>query len=378
MGLHASTQPHLLIVDDDPVSLNLAVSIFGQQYQITTAEDGQAALDALSDAIDLVLLDVELPRVHGFEVLRRIRASAEYTRLPVMLVSGLSDSEDIARGLLLGANDYIVKPVDPRLARARLNTQLALKRMMDAQQHALSELQAAQQMKDHFFSIASHDLQNPINTIQMAHFLLRGMIEPNADTQKLLNNIELALDSMQEIVRDYLDTAALQSSAIDLSVAPVEVNQVLWDVAMQHTVAAQKKGILLTVCDSSGTVIADARRLAQALGNLVSNAIKYSPAGSEVLISSDQSEHGVRIAVRDYGPGIPAAERDLLFREFSKTSSRPTAGETSTGLGLWIVKQLIGLQGGVVGADFPDEGGSNFWIELPTAHQPIALKAYAS
>ena len=183
---------------------------------------------------------------------------------------------------------------------------------------------------------------------------------------------------MQEIVRDYLDTAALQSSAIDLSVAPVEVNQVLWDVAMQHTVAAQKKGILLTVCDSSGTVIADARRLAQALGNLVSNAIKYSPAGSEVLISSDQSEHGVRIAVRDYGPGIPAAERDLLFREFSKTSSRPTAGETSTGLGLWIVKQLIGLQGGVVGADFPDEGGSNFWIELPTAHQPIALKAYAS
>jgi len=112
-------------------------------------------------------------------------------------------------------------------------------------------------------------------------------------------------------------------------------------------------------------VEADGTRLVQAFENLISNAIKYSPSGSAVRIETRNNSGCVRISVIDQGEGIPENERPLLFQPFSRLSTRPTAGEHSTGLGLWIVKQLVALHGGEVGLDCPSEGGSNFWVDLP-------------
>ncbi|MEP7290138.1 MAG: ATP-binding protein, partial [Chloroflexota bacterium] len=114
-------------------------------------------------------------------------------------------------------------------------------------------------------------------------------------------------------------------------------------------------------------VMADQRLLRQVVGNLVSNAIKFSPPGTQTCLWADVVNDRVRIYVADGGPGIPPEERGKLFTMFSKLSTRPTGGETSTGLGLWIVKELIQLQGGRVGIDQPADGGSAFWVELPAA-----------
>ncbi len=111
--------------------------------------------------------------------------------------------------------------------------------------------------------------------------------------------------------------------------------------------------------------MADRRLLMQVLGNLVGNALKFSPHNSVVMIWSEGDEHWVRINVADQGPGIPFEERKNLFQMFSKLSVRPTGSETSTGLGLWIVKNLVEMQGGKVGVDCPPDGGSIFWFELP-------------
>jgi signal transduction histidine kinase len=118
---------------------------------------------------------------------------------------------------------------------------------------------------------------------------------------------------------------------------------------------------------SEGTMLADPRRLGQAVSNLLSNAIKYSPPGSEVTLSAAPQGSRVRLSVQDEGPGIPAAERSRLFRPFGKTSVRPTGGESSTGLGLWIVRQLVTLQDGCAGTEFPPDGGAIFWLELPAS-----------
>ena len=120
-----------------------------------------------------------------------------------------------------------------------------------------------------------------------------------------------------------------------------------------------------------GMISADRERVTQVLNNLISNAIKYSPRGSTVTLWTELQAHSVRICVSDQGPGIPAEERGRLFTQFGKLSTRPTEGENSTGLGLWIVKHLVTLLNGQVGVECPPEGGSIFWIELPApAYSP--------
>jgi signal transduction histidine kinase len=306
-----------------------------------------------------------MPYMDGFGLLKAIRETAELAHLPVILVSGMSDSEDIARGLKLGANDYLTKPVDNQITLARVGSQLQLKELVDAHKQAISELQAIQKMRDRFFRIASHDLKNPMNNIRMAQFLLRSTVGDNPEGTKLLDNIEIALETMDDIVQDFLETAALQSEAVDLELDRIEVDDLLWDMVMQFNIAAHKKDIQLDVNASNLSVVADRKRLSQIVSNLLSNALKFSPRGRVVQLWAEQRGSIVRVNVRDQGPGVPEEERELLFHEFSRLTPRPTAGESSTGLGLWIVKQLVVLQNGQVGADFPDVGGSVFWVELP-------------
>jgi signal transduction histidine kinase len=360
-------KPHILIADDDPLATRLLGSFLSDQYLVTTTADGREALDRLEQAqVDLILSDINMPEMNGYQLLTAVRAHPDYKDIPVILISGLAETSDIVRGLEMGANDYLTKPLDREIALARIRTQLTLKHLLDSQKRDINELKNAQLMRERFFHIASHDLKNPMNNIRMAHFLLRGMLEEDPSADILLSNIEIALENMQNIVNDFLDMAVIQSQALDLKLTDVLVEDVLWDVIIQFNVSAQKKDIVLKLDQVSGHVYADFRRLAQALSNLVSNAIKYSPRGSVVTLATETHGDRVRILIRDQGPGIPEHERSLLFQEFGKLSTKPTEGEGRTGLGLWIVKQLTTLQHGTVGADFPPEGGSLFWVELPT------------
>lgn len=370
---------HLLIVDDDEALTVLLRGILEPHYHVTVNSNGQEALHLLPQhKYDLILCDIHMPDFDGFQVLAGVRNMPDYADTPVILISGVSDSSDIVRGLEKGANDYLSKPVDKQVALARIRTQLALKQSLDAQKQMIHELKNVQVMRDRFFHIASHDLKNPMNNIRMAHFLLRGMLEDDPSADVLLENIEIALDSMQSIVGDFLDLAAIQSQALDLKLDDVLVEDALWDVIIQFNISAQKKNIVLKLDEVAGHVRADSRRLVQALGNLVSNAIKYSPRDTVVTLSTERKDETIRILIQDQGPGIPTEERGLLFSEFSKLSTTPTEGEGRTGLGLWIVKQLVTLQNGLVGAEFPECGGSVFWVELPVASPIVEKQVLAS
>jgi signal transduction histidine kinase len=226
---------------------------------------------------------------------------------------------------------------------------------------------AVRQMREQFFTIASHDLQHPISNIYAAQRLLRETTSGDPAATELLDEIELSLEVMQEIIRDYLETAALQAGALDLRLETADVEEMLWAAAAQHAAAAQKKGIIVSIPIAEGCALADPRRLAQAVNNLLSNALKYSPPGSQVRLTGMACGDRVRISVQDQGPGIPPAERARLFSQFGRTSARPTGGENSTGLGLWIVRQLMAMQNGRAGVDCPPEGGSIFWLDLPAA-----------
>ncbi len=361
--------PRLLIVDDNEVNRILLERLFRSQgYQTDSAVDGQAALQQLqAHPFDIVLMDIMMPVMDGLTALEHIRASEDTASLPVVLISAMSDADDIVRGLELGANDYITKPVDMEIAIARVKTQITLKLLMDERKATIQRMEESQKMRDQFFRMASHDLKGPLTNLRVSQMLMQELVDANNDkAHRILETMRITINSMTQVVEDFLDTSAMQSGEIDIKLEAVSVLALLRDIIAQQTPYAHEKNIQIAVDNIHGTVKCDPARTAQVINNLLSNAIKYSEPGTMVRVWTSKEDGGVRIFVADEGPGIPEQERVRLFQPFGKLSTQPTGGESSHGLGLWIAKHLIDLQDGAIGVTCPPSGGSVFWVALPS------------
>jgi two-component system sensor histidine kinase/response regulator len=356
----------LLVVDDDSVNRVLLKRIFEAEHTVVGASNGTAALELLErEKFDLVLLDLMMPGMNGYQVLERIRQNPALADLPVIIISAKSDNSDVVRGLEMGAHDFIAKPIHIDMARARVQTQLALKRLSDEHKQTIQELRIAQQMQDNFYRIVSHDLKGPLTNLRMAHFLLRDIVGSDEQLNTILDNVELSLNEMHDMIRVFLDVMMLQPGMLQVEIDCLRADEILQNVAGQYRLTAEHKTIHLQVEPTDVRLFADQRLLNQMISNLVSNAIKFSPQNTLVTLWAEADGPQVHLYVSDQGPGIPLEERGRLFEMFSRLSPRPTGAETSTGLGLWIVKQLVEAQNGHVGVEFPADGGSVFWIELP-------------
>lgn len=365
--ISSDNTPHILIVDDKEFNREILDRILANDYRTMGAEDGFEVLDLMKKhRFDLILLDIMMPRMDGIELLKKIREVTPSTDLPIILVSALKDKKDIVRGLQAGANDYIVKPVDISIVQARVKTHLHIKDAFDMQKKAVQKLEEADILKNKLLTIASHDLKVPLSNIFMAESLLRelsNLEDPTIVT--ILDNMKMTLKNMNQIIVEFLDMASLQSGTIDVDLEPVILDGVINSVIEQYNLSSKEKGSVIYSLTTEGVVLADSERLKQILSNLVSNALKYSPPNSEIKVNVLQNTDTFIIQVIDQGPGIPESEREQLFKEFGKLSPRPTGNESSTGLGLWIVKQMVELINGQVGVDCPESGGSIFWVELP-------------
>jgi signal transduction histidine kinase len=363
---HTELRPRILIADDESDAAELLARILERDYVVMVAGGGVEAAHLLnSHAFDLVLLDVMMQDMNGLAVLQMIRSLPRYTDVPVMLVSSLSSSDEIVQGLRRGANDYVTKPYDMDVVQARIKTQLSLKRRHDVQRHDLIDLKTNAEMKSRFLRMASHDLKNPLNNIRLAHYYLQTVFGVEADAQDALNTIETAVLSINHLIEEFVETAALEEGRTTVQLERVTVEDVIWEVIARHGAEANRKNITLLMGDTDGVVVADRTRLFQIISNLVGNAVKFSPVGAMVTVSSSLVDDRVHITVADEGPGIPLAERSSLFSPYTKLSVRPTGGESGSGLGLWIVRELARLQHGIVGVECPLDGGSLFWVDLP-------------
>lgn len=365
----------ILVVDDEPDSRRLFERAFmgidDADYDVISVDNGQAALELMeTQPFDVVLLDVMLPGMTGFEVLEHARSNPYLRELPIIMITGATATQDVVTALKIGANDYLSKPIDIDIVRARVNLQIEHKRLNDERKNAIDKLQLIQTLHLRLFRMASHDMQSPLNTLQMTEFALRNTVGDQSDAAPMLDVIHHTVGLMQALVKDYLDLAALQSGALAITPEPTHLEHALLNVVMQFSYPAQAKEVAIVPGHLGGTVMADAVRLEQIVGNLVSNAIKYTTPGSTVQVWTEELEDRIRLCVADEGPGIPEADRPLLFQEFSKLKARPTNGERSTGLGLWIVHYLVTLHHGEVGVECPEDGGSIFWVELPRHMTP--------
>jgi two-component system, sensor histidine kinase and response regulator len=360
------SRPRVLVIEDDPDARQRLQAALERDYRLQVVGSSLEALELLRKEIfDLVLVDILLPDMAEMELLNRIRAISLTADVPVMLISPRATDQAILQGLQHGANDYITRPFDMEVVRVRIKNQLALKKRLDEQQQTIAMLKTRDEIKDRFLRIATHDLKNPLNNILLAQYQLRNVVGDDPNAAEALDTIEDTVHSMSDLVEDYLDSAALETGYPELKLELIEVEDVISEVVLRYSMIANRKNIAIVVGKASGLVLADHDRLVQILNNLISNAVKFSSPDSTVTVCTELRGSMIRLQVVDHGPGIPQAERQSLFKPFSKLSPRPTGGESSSGLGLWIVKELATLQNGAVGMDCPPEGGSVFWVELP-------------
>ena len=350
----------ILIVDDTPANLGVLVETLGVAgYLLMVAEDGEEALaQTLQIQPDLILLDVMMPGIDGFETCRRLKARAETRDIPVLFMTALNETTDKVKAFAAGAVDYISKPIEHEEALARVGTHLAIRRLQ-------RELQEQVALKQRFMKIAGHDLRNPLFLILLATELARRQTGIPPKVIRFLESIEESAAHIRRIIDTFLEIRTPAPGPKEIG--GVDLGLLGTAVVRQHEHAAERKNIRL-ILESAETlplVRCEAALSYQAFSNFISNALKFTPVGGQVTVRTQQLDKTVRVEVQDTGPGVPVNERDRLFRKPGRLSPRPTAGEESTGHGLTIVKQLVESQFGRVGATFPAHGGSVFWFELP-------------
>ena len=339
-------------------------------YALALADAGETALRQLeaSSDIDLAILSGALADMSAVALVRAIRGKYPAATLPLIVLADDGDPDEVALAFQLGADNCLTRPFTEAALKARVEALLALKRSYDRARAERAELAQSDLQRLQVSRMASHDLQSPLSNIRLAVKELERAAEGDrTEVNHALQIIRRMAERIEDIMSSYLDVMELNSGRLEYKLKPVNLRDVIVNVVSQYELAARKKDMALAVVTTDGWVMADAERVVQALGNLVSNAIKYSPLGSQVRIATSVKPDYARITVADQGPGISPAERSSLFQEFGKLSTYPTGGESRTGLGLWIVKQLVEAQQGFVDAEFPETGGSIFSIALPTA-----------
>ena len=375
----------ILIVDDVPENLQVLASYLSRAgYEVLPATSGPKALNfARARMPSLILLDVSMPEMDGFEVCRCLKNMPELSNIPVLFITARTDTEDVVRGFNVGGVDYITKPFNSIELLARVHTHLELKNARDAllkyNQELTRQGDALRQLdeeKNRLLSIVSHDMRGAFgNVIGVCESLLQpdGNI-PREETDETLRLIVQESEHMMLLGQNLLNADAIGKRALQLRPETVDPGESVKFVADKHRRSAALKQVTVTVAPASPTdrtspMFTDRNALVQILDNLVSNAVKFSLAGGEVslAIKSDPASGRTQFSVTDTGPGLTPEDQQNLFREFSPLSSRPTHGEQSFGLGLWIVKRTTEAMGGEVRYETNPQGrGASFHVLLPT------------
>jgi two-component system sensor histidine kinase/response regulator len=355
----------VLVVDDDRVNrIILSTSLQELGYLAGTAVNGEQALAMLqAEPYDVVLLDLVMPGLSGYEVLSHIKRDPSLRHLPVIVISATQELNSVIQCIELGATDYLHKPFDPVLLRARLAASLATKRLHDAEQAHLRELRRHNAELDAFTHTVAHDLKQPLSTIIGFSDLL--LEEDDTITleerRELLGRIISIGHGMNRIIKELLVLASVRKEPIEL--APFDTAACLRAVEERMALSIKEHQATLTRPSNWPLALGHAPWVEEVWANYLSNALKYGGNPPQIELGATRHDGMVRFWVRDSGPGIPRERQSELFTPFTRLTQARTEGQ---GLGLSIVQRIMDKMGGRVGVESELGQGSTFWFELPT------------
>jgi two-component system sensor histidine kinase/response regulator len=352
------TKPHpsqtILIVDDTPANLLLLSRMLTDRgYRPIQALSGELALEvAHKERPDLILLDIAMPKMNGYEVCERLKADPALKDIPIIFISALSGTIDKVKAFSLGCVDYVTKPFQFEEVYARVQTHLQVRRL--------------EKLRDDLTHMIVHDLRNPLSGIcgVLDVLELRESRSLSVGAQKLVTSARRSASELRNMIASLLDVSKMEGGEMKLHREPCDLAALIRDVV---ATTQPLPGNRLVSCDVAGamavTVAVDVGLLRRVLQNLLSNALKYTPESGTVRIVVTPTPSEVRVEVVDAGPGIAPEYHQRIFEKFGQVED--CLNRLGTGLGLTFCKLAVEAHGGRIGVESEVGKGSTFWFTLP-------------
>jgi signal transduction histidine kinase len=338
----------LLVADDNADMRTYLRELLRPWYTVETVGDGTQAMDAARRSKpDLILSDVMMPNVDGFSLLRALRGDRELCEIPVILLSARAGEESRIEGLGAGADDYIVKPFHARELLARVGAMLELTEVRQRQRRHLEEVD---RQKNEFLAMLAHELRNPLAPIRNAGELLSRTVASEPQARAALATVDRQVRHLTRLVDDLLDISRITQGRIELHRGPVRLEQVIAQAveAVDPLIHQQRHRITVVSSRKPLVVHGDPDRLVQCVGNILTNAVKYTPPDGEIRVESGEENGHARVTVADNGVGIPADLLSSVFDLFVQGERTLDRAQGGLGVGLTIVKRLVEMHGGSI------------------------------
>lgn len=407
MGSNIDSQGCILIVDDMAINARLLASMLKiAGYATITASNGPEALAILGlptadidtngtlppeaegeacaaeetpaaecEVPDVVLLDVMMPGLDGFETCRRIKAAPETSWLPVVMVTALHETEDRVTALEAGADDFLTKPVDEVEVVARVRSLVRIKRQRDELERAYDNLQHAEEMRDNLATMLVHDLRTPLTTLLTPlDMLATGQLgDLDQSQEEIVKMCERSAEHLLRLVNQLLDIHKLENGHMELEPAAVEARELILGALEEVEPATVDRKVSFETNIESGLpeFTVDRDLIERVLMNLLGNAVRYTPVGGRIRIDArrDPGSNGtdatVVFSVRDEGPGIEPEHQQRIFDKFGSADMRRNHRDVSTGLGLTFCKLAVEAHNGAIWVDSTPGQGSTFSFTVP-------------
>jgi len=361
---------NILVVDDTAANLQLLTGMLkGRGYKVRPVSSGEMALRAVeTQAPDLILLDISMPDMDGYEVCSRLKADERWRDIPVLFISALSDTEDKVRAFQAGGVDYVGKPFQFEEVDARVRTHLVLHRQQLELKGNYARLQEMERLRDNLTHMIAHDMRSPLLALQLSLGLLEhSILSGHTDNAAVLGNARLGVTLLIDMVSQMLDVSRMEAGRMELKREPCDLASVageaiaaLRPLAESRTIVVESRSPVAAACDRE--------LIRRVIGNLVGNAIKFTSTTGRISVAAHAEADRVRVTVTDDGPGIPPEKHRLIFEKFGQVADRNHGG--GSGLGLTFCKMAVEAHGGAIGVESLPGHGSTFWFSLPDPISP--------
>lgn len=360
----------ILIVDDNIGNIEfLNVILEDEGFEISTAYDGPEALEKVSEiSPELILLDINMPEMSGYEVCERLKQKPESKDIPIIFLTAQAEFEDIIQGFNIGAVDYVTKPFNSEELLSRVNTHLELYKSKKLINEQIEELHRLNATKDRLLSIIGHDLRSPfVSIVELSKMLSEGIenLKPD-DVKEMSQAIYKSSKQSFNLLEGLLEWAKSQSGKVSINIKQNDLAAVVDKAIELISLKADRKGVKISSeLEAGASAMFDLNMITTVVRNLLSNAIKYTGREGEVVVSAERANGEIRVVVKDTGMGIREENLSRLFKDDVFITTRGTDGEKGTGLGLSLCKEFVEKNGGTISVESKEGEGSTFMFTIP-------------
>lgn len=366
-----TNQATILVVDDNPTNLRVVVGFLANyDFEIMTSLDGEDAIRKATRFMpDIILLDVMMPGIDGFETCRRLTANPTTKNIPVIFMTALSSEDDKVRGFEAGAVDYITKPIQQRELLARMTTHLQIQAQAQQLRAQREQLIALNASKDKFFSIIAHDLKGPFLPLLGNLELLAEMADTLSpqDVRAMSSSSHRSAKLVFDLLESLLVWSRIQMGHMDYQPEPLNLHEIVQQTTSVLNNVAKSKNITLTNTVATGlAVYTDPNMLDMVVRNLTNNALKFTrPQGRVTIMAQKMDEDWVTVSVQDTGIGMTEVVKQKIFQPDQHVTTAGTNKEKGSGLGLIMCQEIVQMYGGTIWAESELDVGTTVNFTVP-------------